>query len=53
MNINHHNYESYFIDYIDGVLTLEEVNELDAFLLLNDELREQLELLSEIGRAHV
>ena len=34
MNINHHNYESYFIDYIDGVLTLEEVNELDAFFII-------------------
>lgn len=43
MNINRNNYESHFIDYLDGRLTPQEVSELHVFLLLNDDLAELLE----------
>ena len=43
MNINRDNYESYFIDYLDGSLTPEQVGEVRAFLLLNEDLAEMLE----------
>lgn len=48
MNINRDNYESHFIDYLDGRLTSKEAGELYAFLLLNDDLREELEDLEQI-----
>lgn len=48
MNINRDNYESHFIDYLDGRLTSQEAGELYAFLLLNDDLREELEDLEQI-----
>lgn len=48
MNINRDNYESHFIDYLDGCLTSKEAGELYAFLLLNDDLREELEDLEQI-----
>lgn len=48
MNINRDNYESHFMDYLDGRLTSKEARELYAFLLVNDDLREQLEDLEEI-----
>ena len=43
MKINRNNYESYFTDYLDGRLTAGERSELQAFLLVNDDLRELLE----------
>lgn len=43
MNINRDNYESHFIDYLDGRLTPQEVSALHVFLLLNDDLSELLE----------
>lgn len=48
MKINRNNFESYFIDYLDQKLTFTESRELYAFLLLNDDLREQLDDLEEI-----
>ena len=45
MNITRNNYESYFIDYLDGNLSPVKLRELNAFLLLNPDLAEQLEEL--------
>lgn len=43
MDINLKNYESYFMDYLDGSLTPPQIHELQAFLLINSELSELLE----------
>lgn len=48
MKINRNNYESYFTDYLDGRLTAGEKSELQAFLLVNDDLRELLEDLETV-----
>ena len=45
MNVTRNNYESYFIDYLDGNLSPVKLRELNAFLLLNPDLAEQLEEL--------
>lgn len=45
MNITRNNYESYFTDYLDGRLSPVKLRELNAFLLLNPDLAEQLEEL--------
>ena len=45
MNITRNNYESYFIDYLDVNLSPVKLRELNAFLLLNPDLAEQLEEL--------
>ena len=42
MKINMNNYEEFFINYLDGVLTPEEIAEMEDFLLLNPDLREEL-----------
>ncbi|MCL2027546.1 MAG: hypothetical protein FWG79_03560 [Bacteroidales bacterium] len=41
MNINHHNYESILIDYLDGTLSEQECFEVDLFLQENPEIAEQ------------
>lgn len=48
MNITKYNYESYIIDYLDGKLTNNQILELRAFLLLNDEISEQAEGMKDI-----
>lgn len=47
MNINRNNYEEFFIDYIDGKLTAEEVAELMLFVAANPDLREELNMLEQ------
>ncbi len=42
MKINLNNYEEFFINYLDGVLTPEEIAEMEDFLLLNPDLLEEL-----------
>ncbi|HOW24325.1 MAG TPA: hypothetical protein PK711_01535 [Bacteroidales bacterium] len=42
MKINRNNYETYFIDYLDGVLSPDQVSELFRFLDQNPDLREEL-----------
>jgi hypothetical protein len=42
MNINRHNYEVFFIDYIDGKLTVEQLSELKTFLSQNPDLEKDL-----------
>lgn len=42
MKITRDNYEIYFIDYLDGTLPSELIDELKAFLLVNRDLEEQL-----------
>lgn len=43
MKISRENYELFFIDYLDGILTDQMICELEEFLLLNPDLREELE----------
>ena len=46
--INRDNYERYFAEYLDGALPASEQAAFDAFLLLNQDLAEQLEDLDLI-----
>jgi hypothetical protein len=43
MNINRNNYELYFVDYLDGNLSDREIRMLEDFLLINPDLRTELE----------
>lgn len=43
MKITRDNYEIFFIDYLDGTLPPELIGELEAFLLVNRDLEEQLQ----------
>lgn len=45
INITRENYEEYFLLYIDNELSVDERKEVDAFVLLHPDLREELELL--------
>ena len=47
MKITRDNYEIYFIDYLDGTLPPELVDELKAFLLVNRDLEEQLQAVED------
>ena len=43
MKISKENYEIFFIDYIDGILSDRQIAELEEFLLIHPDLREELE----------
>lgn len=47
--INIHNYEEFFLDYLDGNLSESEIVELEDFLLENPDLRKELEGMEEIN----
>lgn len=48
--INKHNYEAYFLDYLEGNLSAEEKNDLFVFLEKNPELKNELDLdLAEVS----
>lgn len=47
MKINRDNYEVYFMDYLDGNLKPDQTRELQAFLLINNDLQEILEEMKE------
>ncbi len=49
MKINRNNYELYFMDYLDGNLTDIEIQMLEDFLLINPELRAELEGTEKIS----
>jgi len=42
MKINRNNYEAYFLDYIEGRLNKKELKEIQAFLINNPDLEEEL-----------
>jgi len=48
MKINIHNYEVYILDFLDGNLELGLIKEMQAFLLLNPNIAEEIEGLQEI-----
>lgn len=48
MRINRNNYESYFIDYLDGNLEHEVIDDFIEFINQNPDLREELELVSSV-----
>ena len=47
MNINRNNYEEYFILYMDNELNSEERHQVEAFIELHPDLKEELELLMQ------
>lgn len=47
MDINRDNYELFLIDYIDGNLTAEQLKTVEAFLLLNPDLKNELKDLGK------
>ena len=47
MDINRHNYESWFLDHSDGLLSAEQVAEVLLFLETNPDLKEEFELLDQ------
>lgn len=48
MNINRKNYESYFIDLLDGTLSTEQVDAVLDFLRVNPDLAEEIKNLEQI-----
>lgn len=48
MDINRFNYETFFIDYLDGKLNSDQTNELLSFLEQNTDLKEELENFQKI-----
>ncbi len=49
MKINRQNYESYFLDYIDGKLAPEMLDEFNSFLSLNPDLAEELDGIDQVS----
>lgn len=47
MNINRHNYESFFLLYIDNELSVQERNALELFVQENADLQEELDMLKQ------
>ena len=48
MKINRNNYELFFIDYLDGKLSHSDESDLMAFLKLNPDLEEELNIVKDI-----
>jgi len=44
-NISIHNYELFFIDYAEGNLSLKEMREVDHFIIIHPELKEEFEAI--------
>ena len=47
MNINRHNYEEYFILYMDNELSSDDRRMVEAFIVQHPDLKEELELLQQ------
>ncbi len=47
MNVNRHNYEEFFVRYVDKELTAEERCEVEAFVLQNNDLAEEFKQLQQ------
>lgn len=48
MNINRENYEIFYVDYLDGTLSVEDVDLLLGFLEQNPDIKEQLEGIEQM-----
>jgi hypothetical protein len=48
MNIDRSNYEIWFIDFLDGNLNEKQVEQLELFLLLNPDLKEELDEMKDL-----
>ena len=48
MNINRNNYDKYFIDYLEGTLSKDDIHDLRVFLLFNQDLAELLDDIAKI-----
>jgi len=48
MGINLNNYEAYFLDFVEGRLSLEQKEELNSFVSLHPELKEELQSFESI-----
>lgn len=46
MRINRDNYESYLVDYSEGVLSAKMMQEVENFLMLNPDIKEEFEIFS-------
>lgn len=46
MNLNHHNYEEYLIDYLEGNLNPEQLGALEAFLAANPDIADEVNALA-------
>jgi hypothetical protein len=47
MNIDRHNYEEYFLLYVDNELTVEQKTQVDVFVMENPDLEEELVMLQQ------
>jgi hypothetical protein len=47
MRINRENYEEFLVDYAEGVLSAKVMQEVEGFLLLNPDIREEFDTFSE------
>ncbi len=52
MKINRDNYEIYFVDFLEGELTAAQIKDLQDFLLLNPDLKKELDEMKNIFVTH-
>lgn len=53
MKIDIHNYETYMMDYLDGNLEVDLIEEMEAFLLMHPDIAEDIEDVAEIQLSNI